>query len=52
MLLKATCTLCGLPIPQAPEMKAMCRVCDDGTKRMLKERPNWIDELVRRMEAR
>jgi hypothetical protein len=52
MLLKATCRICGLPVSQAPEVKAMCRVCTALTLRMQQAKPSYIDELVRRLGAR
>ena len=52
MLLQATCALCRMPIPQAPEAKAMCRVCSSGVSRMRQVRRDWVDEVVRRMVTR
>jgi hypothetical protein len=52
MLLKATCRICGLPVSQAPEVKAMCRVCTASTLRMQQAKPSYIDELVRRLGER
>jgi hypothetical protein len=47
-LMKATCSLCGVPTPSAPDAECMCKVCRNSLARMRARNPTWIDEVVRR----